>query len=205
MLSSATVSETDGRAARRERTKLHIVEAYLLLLRKTQQIPTVAQISERAGYSVRTVFLYFSDVATLSVAACDYAIRQGLSVPTGDKPQADRQARIRFQVEVRAQNCENWLPLWRMLTHFQGSVPELARRVKTARDLVRERMLLMYAPELSALSDSDRRAVLMALESLTDYESWGRMREVYGLTIEEAREAWVAAIDRLLPPTPERG
>ena len=55
---------------------------------------------------------------------------------------------------------------------------------------------------ISILSESDRRKTLIALEAITDYESWGRMRELHGLSFEEACEVWVHAIDRLLPPTP---
>lgn len=196
------LGESDGRLARSERTKKQIIDAYLLLLRETRQVPTAVQVAERAGYSVRTLFMHFSDVRTLSVAACDGAIEQAVSTPVGDRPDADRQTRIRFQVEVRAQNCETWLPLWRMLMHYQSSVPELARRVRIARMLVYERFQLMYRRELATLSDIDRRNLLMALESLTDYESWGRMRHDHGLSYDDACAAWIAVIDHLLPPTP---
>jgi AcrR family transcriptional regulator len=200
---TSTLSESDGRLARSERTKKHIVEAYILLLREHQQVPTAAQVADRAGYSIRTLFMHFSDVAKLSVAACDHAIEWGLSIAGGDEPHADRQTRLRSQVEVRAQNCETWLPLWRMLMHYQSSMPELARRVRIARALTLERLQLMYRREFATLSDADCRIVLMALEALTDFESWARMRHDHGLSFDEACEAWIAAIDRLLPPTPE--
>ena len=60
----------------------------------------------------------------------------------------------------------------------------------------------MYAPELSTLSDSERRHLLIVLESLVDVESWARMQEFFGLSFDESCAAWVQAIDRLLPPTP---
>jgi len=43
---------------------------------------------------------------------------------------------------------------------------------------------------------------LIAIESLIDFESWARMRDFGGMSIEEAREVWVKSIDLLLPPTP---
>jgi len=197
-------SETDGRFARSERTKQQIIEAYILLLRENSQVPTAAQVADRAGYSVRTLFMHFSDVAKLSAAACDHAIEIGLSAAAaGDKLDASRQARLRFHVEIRARNCETWLPLWRMLMHYQGSVPELARRVKLARALTYERLQVIYFKELATLPETDRKVVLMALEALTDFESWSRMRQDHGLSFDEACAAWIAAIDRLLPPTPE--
>jgi hypothetical protein len=60
----------------------------------------------------------------------------------------------------------------------------------------------MYQPELSVLDEPMRRSTLIALEALTDFESWGRMRETYELSIEEACAVWRTAIDRLLPATP---
>jgi len=199
---TSKIGESDGRLIRGERTKRQIIEAFILVLRDRQRIPTVAQIAERAGYSVRTLYLHFADVAALSIAACDYAIERGLAVPIGTKVQESREVRIQFQVEVRARNCEEWTPLWRMLLHYQGLAPELMRRVTLARRLVYERMQLMYQAELAMLSETDRHATLLALEALTDYESWNRMRQEHGLPYEEACEVWRSVIDRMLPATP---
>ena len=65
-----------------------------------------------------------------------------------------------------------------------------------------KRLELMYRPELAALDDRARKHTLIALEALTDFESWARMRELYGLSLEEACGVWIRAIDRMLPPTP---
>jgi hypothetical protein len=48
----------------------------------------------------------------------------------------------------------------------------------------------------------ERRRTLIALEAITDIESWARMRELYGLSFEEACGVWIRAIDRLLPAIP---
>ena len=76
-------------------------------------------------------------------------------------------------------------------------------RVRLARELIFRRLELMYQPELSTLAEPMRRYTLIALEALTDFESWARMRENYSLSIEEAREVWMRMIDRLLPETPK--
>lgn len=196
------LSSSDGRLLRGERTRRELVEAYIALLRERRALPTAAQIVERAGYSLRTLYLHYTDIAALSVAACDYAIEQGLSVPVEDKPQADRATRIRFQVEVRARNCECWAPLWRMLMAYKDDVPELDRRVAMARELVLARLELMYRKELLTLVPFERRALLMGLEAVTDYESWNRMRTQHGLSPEQACDVWVSVINRMLPPTP---
>lgn len=192
----------DGRALRSERTKQLIIEAYLELLRESSQIPTAARIAKRAGYSVRSIFERFDDLLGLSLAAADYAFAEGLAQAAIRDLDGTREQRLRAQVETRAGICERWLSLWRVLLHHQHESNFLKTRIGLMRDAVWARLALMYRAELDPLPESDRRKILIALEQLTDFESWGRMRERHGLSVEEAIDAWIAAIDRLLPATP---
>lgn len=198
----AVPARVDGRRLRSERTKQLIIEAYLALLRERPEVPTSAEIAKRAGYSVRSVFERFDDLLALSFAAADYAFAEGLAQAIVRDLDGDRAARIRSQVETRAGICEQWLPLWRVLLHNQNESEHLKLRIDRMRDAVWARLALMYRAELGTLADNEREMLLIALEQLTDFESWGRMRERHGLSIEEARDAWIMAIDRLLPPTP---
>jgi AcrR family transcriptional regulator len=201
--STPTTSRIDGRRLRSVRTKQLIIEAYLALAtEKSPQVPTAAQIAERAGYSVRSVFERFPDIHGLQVAAVDYALVQVAALAPSRDTDGDRQTRIRTQVEKRGRTCERWLPLWRSLVINQGESPELRQRVIGLRQRLVGRLELMYAPELSTLSDGERRHLLIVLEALVDVESWARMQEFFGLSFDEACAAWTQAIDRLLPPTP---
>jgi AcrR family transcriptional regulator len=199
---SAKPRRVDGRTLRSERTRQLIIEAYLALLRDSPEVPTAAQIAKRAGYSVRSVFERFDDLLALSFAAADYAFAAGLTQATIRDLDGTRAERLRAQVETRAGICERWLPLWRVLLHNQNESELLKVRIGRMRDAVWARLALMYRAELGTLPDAERKMVLIALEQLTDFESWGRMRERHGLSVEEARHAWITAIDRLLPPTP---
>lgn len=194
----------DGRRLRSARTKQLIVEAYLALLRESPEIPTAAMIAERAGYSVRSVFERFQDLHALRVAATDYAFTQGTAQAVPREVMGDRASRIRSHVETRSWICEEWLPLWRALVSNQGDSVELKARIAQVRQAVLRRIELMYDEELSVLADVERRQTVLAIDSLVDFESWGRMRDVSGLSIEEARQVWIVSIDRLLPPTPAR-
>jgi AcrR family transcriptional regulator len=192
----------DGRRLRSERTRQAIIEAYLALLRDDPRIPTSTQIAERAGYSVRSVFERFPDLLSLRIAATDYAFALGSAQAIVRNVDADRPVRIRSQVEIRARTCESWLPLWRALNANQGESPELKLRIRLAREMVTKRLAIMYRPELAALSERQRRQTLIALEAITDFESWGRMREVFALSFEQSCQVWIRTIDRLLPATP---
>jgi AcrR family transcriptional regulator len=193
----------DGRRLRSERTKQLIIEAYLALATENSpQVPTAAEIAHRAGYSVRSVFERFLDIHALQVAAVDYAMVQVAALAPARDANGDRPTRVRTHVETRGRSCERWLPLWRSLIANQGESEELKRRIVMARERVVERLEFMYALELSTLEARERRHLLIVLEALTDVESWARMRELFGLSFEEACETWVHAIDRLLPATP---
>ena len=192
----------DGRRLRSARTKQLIIEAYLTLLRESPQIPTAASIAERAGYSVRSVFERFPDLHALRVAATDYAFTQGTAQAVARDFSGDRLTRLRSHVETRSWICEQWMPLWRALNANQGDSAELKSRIILVRQAILKRIELMYEPELATLDEVAKRQTLIAIESLIDFESWARMREFSGLSVEEAREVWVQSIDRLLPATP---
>jgi len=203
--SHSTPTRIDGRRLRSERTKQLIIEAFLALLREHQEMPTAVQIAERAGYSVRSIFERFPDLNALRVAATDYSLAQALALaPPRNAEVADRQTRLRSQVETRAHTCERGVALWRVLLRFadQDDTGQLKARVARSRDTTIKRLELMYRQELSTMAADDRQQLLIALEALTDIESWARMRELHALSFEEACDVWVHAIDRLLPPTP---
>ena len=165
-------------------------------------MPTAVQIAERAGYSVRSIFERFPDLTALRVAVTDYAIAEARAHAALRDLDAPRMKRIKSQVEQRAKTCERWLPLWRVLSKDVSQSPDLHQRITVIRQLIVTRMEMMFKPELSAMADSDCRKIVLALEALTAFESWARMRELYGLSVEEASIVWVRAIDRLLPATP---
>ncbi len=84
--STSRPAKIDGRRLRSERTKQLIIEAYLALAQEySPRVPTAAEIAERAGYSVRSIFERFPDIRALQVAAVDYSNAQisALAPPRG--------------------------------------------------------------------------------------------------------------------------
>lgn len=179
------------------------MESYIELLREKPEIPTAARIAARAGISTRSIFERFVDLQGLSLATMDYAFTVGEAQAVVRNIDGDRAARIQSHVETRAHTCERWLPVWRVVIANQARLEQLRDRVRFVRLAIVKRMELMYRPELDVLSDEERRDLLIVLESLIDFESWGRMRELHGLSFDEACSVWSRTIDRLLPPTPQ--
>jgi AcrR family transcriptional regulator len=201
---SAKPTRIDGRRLRSERTKQLIMEAFLALLRESPTMPTAAQIAERAGYSVRSIFERFPDLEALRVATVDYSLAQSAALAPPRHVDGDRQTRIKSHVETRAGTCERGISLWRAFLFAVGESEEMKRRLRIARQRTIDRFEIMYRAELSTLGEVERRFLLIALEALTDNESWARMREVYGMSFEEGCAVWIQAIDRMLPATPSK-
>ena len=203
--SDPRTARIDGRRLRSERTKQLIIEAFLALLRENPStpMPTAARIAERAGYSVRSIFERFPDLKQLRAAATDYQLAQAAALSPPRHVDGDRATRIRSQVETRAGTCERGISLWRVLLYSADQDEELRPRIRLARERTIQRLELMYRPELSTLSERERQHLLIALEAITDMESWARMRELHGLSVEEACGVWIRAVDRMLPATPE--
>lgn len=192
------VLKIDGRRQRSQRTRSSIILAYLELLRRTGVMPTAAQIAAEAGCSSRSIFERFTDLDALSLATADHAIAQGQAEAVARDVDGDRPVRIRSHVETRALACEKWLPLWRVITR-QDQIADLKMRVDLVRHANIERMKLMYAPELSTLPEVPRDQLLIALGTLTSFESWDQMRNCHGQSPEAAQAVWRSGIDRLLP------
>ena len=197
--------QNDGRLRRSERTRQAIVEAYVDLLREKQKLPTAPVIARRAACSTRSVFHHFSGLHTLSLAAADDAFEQALAQAAVANVDDDLRTRLKAQVETGAAICERWLPLWRALLCYERKSRKLAVQIKRIRAAMVARLELVYRPELSTLSEAERTQLLVALEILTDFESWGRMRGSLGLSIEAARDIWISAIGRMLPCRAETG
>lgn len=159
------------------------------------------EVAERAGCSVRSVFERFPDMHKLQVAAAIHAIDRAASLAPPPLLGADRKARIEHYVEVRAQLCEVWGRLWRGLLVNRDDSDALKQKIGSFQESRLSRLAVAFRPELATLSDVEHRRTLVTLGLLTDAGSWSCMREVVGMSVDEARAVWVGSFERLLPPT----
>ena len=160
-------------------------------------MPKASQFAEEAGCSIRSIFECFTDLDGLVLAATNYAIVQAQGEAVAHNVGAYRSIRIHSQVEALAFVCEKWLPLWRLIVRQEQ--PKRRERAAMVSSAIIERLKLIYWPELSALADSERDRLLMALTALISFESWDQLRHTDGLSITAAQAMWRCAIDRLLP------
>jgi AcrR family transcriptional regulator len=192
-----TGEHVDGRHRRAARTSHAIIEAYLSLVLETHARPAMTDVAKRAGCTTRSIFVRFETLDGLALATFDHVLQRVAKLPL--TVEGDRQCRIRTHVRTRAHNCEKWRPLWQLLSRADPSSRALQARIERVRQVTRNRMERAYRTELASLSGRRRQTILIALEALTEFECWSRMREHYKLSVDEACAVWCEAIDQLLP------
>lgn len=199
---AATTATTDGRHLRSERSRSSIVDAMLDLLREGNTNPSSTEIADRAGVTQRTVFNHFVDMDTLMAAV---ATRNGEHilplVPAGD-PSGSLEERIERFCAGACRVAEDSQHIrWAILTHPSGHRYG-ALAVQFMRDLLRERLLATFAPELDPLGPERSLALLHLLEIEIDPAVWRLRRHQNGLSADEASDAVKTVFRLVLDPLP---
>ena len=186
-------AETDGRVERSRRNRQAIVEALLELIAQGELLPTGEQVASRAGVGLRTVFRHFEDMDSLH-AEIHTRVRR-LVRPLLEDPAAEGglEERVRALVQQRANAFERMTPFMRSgeIQRWRSSFLQQTH-AETVREL---RANLRHAlTEIESLPAPMQQAV----ELVTSYEAWSRLRSEQGLGRERADETVRAALLALL-------
>ena len=188
-----TDGRADGRTRRSQRSRRAILEALHELVGAGELRPTAHQVAERAGVGLRTVFRHFSDMETL-FAEMNARVREEIAPLRRARPApGPLDERARELVAQRAALFERIAPFKRsgqLARHRSEFLQEENRRmVRDLREQLREAL-----PELA---DAPAE-VADAIELLTSFEAWERLRGDQRLGARRAREATEAAVLALL-------
>ena len=189
----------DGRRARGERTRHHIVEAYLQLLRTDGPGLTIADVADLAGCSRRSIFAHFAAITDLRRAAADHLLEQGEFSLSAEDRRGGMLARLRREMLRRERECAAWWPLWRALQAASPDETELVARFGTLRQRREERGAEVFAEELAGASRRQRRAFDIQLGTLTSIEAWVTLRDHYQFTAPAIRQHWCRSLVRMMP------
>lgn len=187
------VASVDGRVRRGERSREAIVAALFELIGEGVPRPTAQQVAKRARVNIRTVFRHFSEMESL-YAALDSRLRGELrGLLEGGPPRAGIEARATALVRQHCEVFERIAPYKRSSNSKRWGSRFLT---EAHRELVRElrNRLLLWLPELSHASTEARNAI----ELLTSFEAWDRLRSDQRLGRNAARTAIEHAVIAVL-------
>lgn len=190
---------SDGRTARRDRNREAVLDAVLDLFADGSMAPVPAEVAERSGVSLRSVYRYFDDLEALARAAIARQMERFGPVAEidhlGEGPLDDRIERI---VDSRLRLFEAIGATRRAAIQRAPSNPLLAEQLERTRVALAEQTEAMFAPELAALAAADRRDVAPALDLLLGFESIDQLRRAQGLDETQTRGVLRTALTRLL-------
>jgi TetR/AcrR family transcriptional regulator, regulator of autoinduction and epiphytic fitness len=181
------LARVDGRLARSERSRRAVVGALLDLFESGEMRPTAAQIAQRAGVSLRSVFQHFESLETLFAAAADVQMERLapllMPIPTG----GGFPGRLTMFVTRRSRILEAISPVRRASLRMEPFSNEVRSRLEAARARGRREAERVFATELAALAPADRRDVSAALGAAASWSNWEHLRRHQGLGVERAR------------------
>jgi AcrR family transcriptional regulator len=182
----------DGRVRRSEKSRAAIVAALFELVGEGVLQPTAQQVAARAGVGLRSVFRHFDDMDGL-YATMDTSLRADALPLLRHEPGGSPRERAKALVRRRARLFERIAPYKRSAS-LQRWRSEFLRSRHAA--LVRELRgdLLRSLPELARAP----AALVDALEVVTCFETWDRLRSDQRLSRARARAALERAVLALL-------
>ena len=192
------LARVDGRLARSERSRRAVVGALLDLFEAGEMRPTAAQIAQRAGVSLRSVFQHFESLETLFAAAADVQMERMAPllerIPT-DGPFAGRLATF---VLRRSRVLEAIAPVRRASLRMEPFSNEVRSRLEVVRARGRREAERVFATELGALQGAERREVAAALGAAASWSNWEHLRRHQGLGVDRARRVMARMLAGIL-------
>lgn len=198
-MSEGTTEAVDGRRLRRAQGLTAVVDALLALLDEGEIWPSAAQIAERSGVSVRSVFRYFDDLDTLA----ERAIARHLEavaylfdpLPAG----GSRRARIERLADARVTQYEVLGATARAAAARATLVEAIGAGLAVRRAALRRQVEELFRPELSTLGRAARRDLVTVIETATGLEALEVWRMERERSLPACRGLLVTALDALVP------
>jgi AcrR family transcriptional regulator len=188
---------------RREQNRTLALEALLSLYAEGRFEPSAADVAERAGLSPRSLFRYFDDTDDLARAAVEHhlALAEPLARPEvdADAPLAER---IDAVVSSRLSLWEAVAPGARVARLRAHRSPVVADALRRNRATLRRQLRRLFAAELDALAEDERRAALAAADVACSFEAVELLRHDQRLDLDDAAAAMTTALLALFDHAP---
>jgi AcrR family transcriptional regulator len=198
-MTDGTSEAVDGRRLRREQGLTAVVDALLTLLDEGVVWPSAAEVAERSGVSVRSVFRYFDDLDTLVETAIARHLEAVAHLFDPLPEGGSRRARIERLADARATQYETLGPMARAAAARATLVEAIGAGLEARRLALRRQVEELFRPELSTLGRAERRDLVTVVETATGLEAMEVWHVERGRSLAACRTLLVIALEALVP------
>lgn len=195
---TAPASRTDGRTARTDRTRESIVDAHLSLIRDGDLKPTGERIAERAGISLRTLWVSFKDLEALFEASGVAVLAQERAAHRPIELSMALPERIQAFCNQRAALLDLLAPQARAARIRAPFSQTLRRNLSRHVQLVRQDLAATFAAEFANMPAADRAETEDALLAATTWAAWSFLRDDLDQNNAHATAVMIRSVTALL-------
>ena len=192
--------DVDGRRLRRTNNREAVLDALSELFADGNYEPSTAEIAERAGLSLRSLFRYFDDVDDLYRAAIERALdaaRPLLDVGVEPDAATATATKVEHVVAARMRLYDEIEPAARAARVCAHRHDVVAAQIAESRSFLRHQLAALFAPELRGPGAGTR---LAAIDALLSFESHQLLRHAQRLSRPKTAAALADALGALLGP-----
>jgi AcrR family transcriptional regulator len=162
--------------------------------------PQAREVAKRAGVSIRAVFRHFDNMEALVEEICEVQIER----VSGQLPPIVTEGSLRQRIDALvlywARGSELIAPARRAALLAEPFSEAIRKRHAWLRATVRRQVRSVFAPELDALSEAERRERIAALRALLSFSYWEELRRHEGLSSAATMRVVRKAVQALLQP-----
>ncbi|WP_426572090.1 TetR/AcrR family transcriptional regulator [Aquihabitans sp. McL0605] len=189
----------DGRTARRDRNRDAVLDAVLELFAEDSLTPGPAEVADRSGVSLRSVYRYFEDMdALVRAAIARHLVRMAPLFELDHPGEGPVEERIEAIVTARLRLYEAAAPMARASVARAQSNRIIRERLEETRKVLQRQVEDMFAPELAARPKAERAQVAASLDVLLELEALEHLRRYRALPEPAVQEILVRAVRALL-------
>jgi len=191
---------TDGRQARSRRTRTAVAEAMLDCLQDGLLRPSAKEVAERAGVSTRAVFRHFDKMEALLEEAAELQIERVMRELPPIATEGSLEQRINALVLHSVRRNEITAPVRRAALLAEPFSKVIRERQAWMHATARRQVRKVFAQELNALPEAERRDRIAALRALLSFSHWDELRRHERLSTAAASRVLRSAVRALLRP-----
>jgi AcrR family transcriptional regulator len=192
--------QRDGRRLRRDRNRIVVIDAMLELVAEGNLRPGAAEIADRSGVSLRSVFRYFDHLDELLGIAVRRQMDRIGHLLVEPAPASGTRERIEAMLDVRLPIYEAMAPISRAAWSRAPFEPTVNRAIVAWRNFGVRWLQEYFAPEIGLLCPDRRRSAEMGLASLLGFENLDLLNDKLGLSLDQVKLVLTDNVEALLRP-----